>query len=89
MEWNGEGQARITDAPAALYWQMVEQGSCTVGLLECCLVDVKAGVARACPIVDVHAPCELPERAADLQAVGFDTLMEQARRKPTLTLARP
>ena len=88
MEWDGDGRASITDAPAALYWQMVEVGSCTVGLLECCLVDVKAGAARACPIVDVHAPCELPERATDLQAVGFDTLMAQARRQPTLTLTR-
>ena len=84
MEWGEDGLATIQDAPIAMYWQLVES-SCTLGLLQCCLVDVKEGMARACPIVDPKRPCCLPETSAELEPMDMLSLLQQALETPKVT----
>ena len=87
MEWV-EGLATIQDAPIATYWGLVDS-ACTVGLLNCCLVDVKEGIARACPIVDPNCPCNLPETAAELTPMAFSTLFQMAMDTPKVQISNP
>ena len=87
MEWT-DGVASIKEASTAIYWQLVET-PCTVGLLKCCLVDLKQGIARACSIVDPNLPCNLPETAANLEPMDFSSLLQQAMETPKVPSSYP
>ena len=82
MVWDEEGRASIVSGSLDLFWQLVADQSCTIGLLNVCLVDLSQGMARACPLVDLSNPCVLPEASSNLTPMDFDTLMQQAHSNP-------
>ena len=59
MVWDAKGCATITDAPAADFWELAQgPTNPAVGLFNCCLIDLKQGAAKGCPLVThTHTPC--------------------------------
>jgi len=82
MVWDDEGRASIVPGTLAFFWELVADQSCTIGLLNVCLVDLCEGTAMACPLVDLSNPCILPETSSDLTPMDLSTLMEQAQSNP-------
>ena len=82
MVWDEEGRASIVTGTLTLFWELVADQACTIGLLNVCLVDLCGGMAMACPLVDLSNPCTLPEASSDLTPMDRTTLMEQAHSNP-------
>ena len=78
MVWDAKGHATIKDAPAADFWALAQgPTNPTVGLFNCCLIDVKKGAAKGCPLVGLTG-APFPKSAAALTAYTFAELYEQA-----------
>ena len=45
MEWDGEGNASIEEAPVEEFWQVACGNDPMIGTFNCCLVDLKDGAA--------------------------------------------